>query len=63
MYWKNQYTILFNKKQHVLWSISFFKSLFSVINNYITVVNLTRTGINVTLQELKLKTKHILQLY
>jgi hypothetical protein len=40
-----------------------FKSLFSITNNYIIVVNLTRNGINVTIKELKLKTKENLQLY
>jgi hypothetical protein len=40
-----------------------FKSLFSIMNNYIIVVNLTLNGINVTIQELKLKTKENLQLY
>jgi len=40
-----------------------FKSLFSIIDNYIIVINLTRIGINVTIQELKLRTKQNLQLY
>ena len=40
-----------------------FKSSFSIINNYISVVHLTRNGINVKMQDLKLKTKHNLQLY
>ena len=31
-----------------------FKSLFPILNNCIIVVNLTRNGINVTIQELKL---------
>jgi hypothetical protein len=40
-----------------------FKSSFSIIINYISVVHLTRNGINVKMQDLKLKTKHNLQLY
>ena len=37
--------------------------VFSIINNYIIVVNLTSNEINVTIKELKLKTKQNLRLY